>query len=141
MTTLNNFTPGDNYSDVAGQFNLSFYDNGAVSANITPPGNATGATLSYKWGALSLCLIIIVSIVGNVMVCVAIAMDRKLQNMTNFFLMSLAISDLLVAALVMPLGVYNTFVGELNSYYTLVALLQYSTQVLLKFADFEAQHR
>ncbi|KAK0403988.1 hypothetical protein QR680_017226 [Steinernema hermaphroditum] len=41
--------------------------------------------------------------VGNVLVFLAIGTDRRLQNKTNFSLFSLAIADLLVCVLVMPL--------------------------------------
>jgi len=39
---------------------------------------------------------------GNVLVIVAVAVDRKLRSATNCFLSSLAVADLLVALMVMP---------------------------------------
>lgn len=38
---------------------------------------------------------------GNILVCLAIAWEKRLQNVTNYFLASLAITDLMVAVLVM----------------------------------------
>lgn len=67
----------------------------------------------YKWGAISLGLIILISLIGNIMVCMAVYMEKKLQNMTNYFLTSLAISDLLVAGFVMPMAIYHTVAGKL----------------------------
>ena len=49
--------------------------------------------------------VIILTIVGNVMVVLAVVKNRILQNTTNYFLMSLAIADFLVAIVVMPLNV------------------------------------
>lgn len=49
---------------------------------------------------------------GNILVCLAIAWERRLQNVTNYFLMSLAITDLMVAILVMPLGIFALFKGH-----------------------------
>ncbi|CAP34113.1 Protein CBR-SER-1 [Caenorhabditis briggsae] len=49
-----------------------------------------------------LCLI---GLVGNFLVCVAIATDRRLHNVTNYFLFSLALADLLVCCIVMPLSI------------------------------------
>ncbi|KAG7283351.1 hypothetical protein CRUP_000877 [Coryphaenoides rupestris] len=46
--------------------------------------------------------------VGNVLVCVAVWGERTLQTTTNYLIVSLAVSDLLLATLVMPWGV----VGE-----------------------------
>ena len=66
-----------------------------------------------KWGMLSLVIFIISTALGNILVCLAVCWERRLQYMTNFFLMSLAIADLLVAILVMPLGlIVELYNGE-----------------------------
>jgi 5-hydroxytryptamine receptor 2 len=49
--------------------------------------------------------------VGNVLVWLAVCMDRALQNSTNYFLLSLAAADLLVSLCVMPLGAIPGFLG------------------------------
>jgi hypothetical protein len=68
---------------------------------------------SLKWGMLSLMGFIFLTAAGNILVCLAVCWERRLQNMTNYFLMSLAIADLLVAILVMPLGmVVEIFNGK-----------------------------
>jgi hypothetical protein len=59
-------------------------------------------------------LVIFVTAVGNILVCLAIARERKLQNTTNYFLMSLAIADCLVAILVMPMGMISEVLGEFS---------------------------
>lgn len=62
-------------------------------------------------------LVILVTAAGNILVCLAIARERKLQNTTNYFLMSLAIADCLVALLVMPMGMIAEVLGRfLNNY-------------------------
>ena len=43
---------------------------------------------------------------GNVLVILSVVRERTLQNMTNFFIVSLASADLLVAGLVMPFTIY-----------------------------------
>ena len=57
-------------------------------------------------------LVIVVTAAGNLLVCLAIARERKLQNTTNYFLMSLAIADCLVAILVMPMAMIAEVLGK-----------------------------
>ncbi|XP_051979607.1 5-hydroxytryptamine receptor 2B-like [Xyrauchen texanus] len=57
-----------------------------------------------RWAALLIILVIIPTIGGNILVILAVSFERKLQNATNFFLMSLAVADLLVGFLVMPIA-------------------------------------
>jgi len=64
-----------------------------------------------NWPVFLLFVIVIVAIGGNVLVCLAVGYKRKLQNMFNFFLVSLALSDMLSAILVMPLSIIKTAVG------------------------------
>lgn len=51
-----------------------------------------------------LAVIILAAIVGNVFVLLAILLERNLHNVTNYLIASLAVADLMVAALVMPLA-------------------------------------
>ncbi|CAF3819911.1 unnamed protein product [Rotaria sp. Silwood1] len=63
------------------------------------------------WYRFLLVIIIFVTAAGNLLVCLAIARERKLQNTTNYFLMSLSIADCLVAILVMPMGMITEVLG------------------------------
>ncbi|XP_043466722.1 5-hydroxytryptamine receptor-like isoform X1 [Leptopilina heterotoma] len=51
-----------------------------------------------------LALLILITIIGNVFVIAAIVLERNLQSVANYLILSLAVADLLVALLVMPLG-------------------------------------
>ncbi|XP_025418810.1 5-hydroxytryptamine receptor 2B isoform X2 [Sipha flava] len=66
----------------------------------------------YNWKYLFVFVFIAAGGVGNILVCLAICLDRQLQNVTNYFLLSLAIADLLVCLFVMPLGAIPGFYGE-----------------------------
>jgi len=48
---------------------------------------------------------------GNSLLCAAVATESRLRNMTNYFLASLAVADLLVALLVMPPAVLVQIYG------------------------------
>ena len=86
--------------------------------NITTNTTTTFAPLStpehhdLKWGVLALSGLIAATMLGNVLVCLAVCWESRLQNMTNYFLMSLAIADLLVAMLVMPVGMVIELYGK-----------------------------
>ncbi|XP_046845561.1 D(1) dopamine receptor-like [Xenia sp. Carnegie-2017] len=51
---------------------------------------------------VSLVIIIVISLVGNAMVCIAFKLNAHLRTISNWFILSLAISDLLTTILVMP---------------------------------------
>jgi len=57
-----------------------------------------------RWNMLWLLTVIVATGAGNLLVCVAVCRERALQNMANYFLMSLAIADLLVSITVMPIA-------------------------------------
>ena len=67
-----------------------------------------------RWGVLWLTVVIVLTAAGNVLVCLAVCWERRLQNMTNYFLMSLAIADLLVSVLVMPFAMVVELYGKLS---------------------------
>uniref|UniRef100_A0A2K6NZC1 G-protein coupled receptors family 1 profile domain-containing protein n=1 Tax=Rhinopithecus roxellana TaxID=61622 RepID=A0A2K6NZC1_RHIRO len=67
-----------------------------------------------NWPALSIVVIIIMTIGGNILVIMAVSMEKKLHNATNYFLMSLAIADMLVGLLVMPLSLLAILYGKLR---------------------------
>ncbi|XP_029938917.1 5-hydroxytryptamine receptor 2B [Salarias fasciatus] len=60
--------------------------------------------IQLKWAALLIFMVIIPTIGGNILVILAVSLEKKLQNATNYFLMSLAVADLLVGLLVMPIA-------------------------------------
>lgn len=69
-------------------------------------------TVNYDWSFLFVVVFIIAGGLGNILVCLAVILDRRLQNVTNYFLLSLAIADLLVSLFVMPLGAIPGFLGK-----------------------------
>lgn len=63
------------------------------------------------WGLVAL-LVVLLTLFGNILLILAISWDRRLQNMTNYFLLSLAVTDLMVASLVMPLSIVVLILGQ-----------------------------
>ncbi|KAL3831559.1 hypothetical protein ACJMK2_023298 [Sinanodonta woodiana] len=54
-----------------------------------------------------LSLLILCTIIGNVFVISAIILERSLHGVSNYLILSLAVTDLLVAILVMPISLVN----------------------------------
>ncbi|XP_029991794.1 D(4) dopamine receptor [Sphaeramia orbicularis] len=54
-------------------------------------------------------LLIIVIICGNLLVCLSVFTEKALKTTTNYFIVSLAVADLMLAVLVLPLFVYSEF--------------------------------
>ncbi|XP_050419463.1 5-hydroxytryptamine receptor [Patella vulgata] len=52
-------------------------------------------------------LMILATIIGNVFVITAIKVDKNLQGVSNYLILSLGVTDLMVAVLVMPLSLVN----------------------------------
>lgn len=67
-----------------------------------------GSSASSIWTnvivSIILTLMIVGTVIGNALVCIAVFMVRKLQTPSNFLIVSLAVSDLFVALFVMPLA-------------------------------------
>ncbi|CAK1554241.1 unnamed protein product [Leptosia nina] len=86
------------------------------NATLNFTGNATSGDVTslvlMAATSVVLALIILATIIGNVFVIAAIIIERNLQNVANYLVASLAVADLMVACLVMPLGaVYEVSQG------------------------------
>ena len=69
------------------------------------------------WHVLLLLLVVVAGITGNVLVCIAVSIEKKLQNVTNYFLVSLAVADLFVSLVVMPCSIVHELVGKFNLFF------------------------
>ncbi|XP_024138658.1 alpha-2Db adrenergic receptor [Oryzias melastigma] len=95
---------------------LSHFD--LLVENVSSDENATDApfVLPHSEAATALIIlvvtvIILVTIVGNVLVIVAVLTSRALRAPQNLFLVSLASADILVATLVIPFSLVNEVMG------------------------------
>lgn len=64
--------------------------------------------------SIVLSLVIIGTVIGNILVCIAVCLVRKLRRPCNYLLVSLAVSDLCVAILVMPMALLYEALGTWN---------------------------
>ncbi|XP_044061365.1 dopamine receptor D4b isoform X2 [Siniperca chuatsi] len=91
-----------------------------VSTDFNDTLPAAAAT-DYNFPALIFGILLIVIITGgNVLVCLSVYLEKALKTTTNYFIVSLAFADLLLAVLVLPLFVYAEFQGGVWSLNTLM---------------------
>ncbi|XP_017881762.1 dopamine D2-like receptor isoform X2 [Ceratina calcarata] len=76
------------------------------SGDTVRPGECDTDEKTNSWWALILVIVPCLTLFGNVLVILAVVRERALQTVTNYFIVSLAVADLLVAVLVMPFAVY-----------------------------------
>ena len=87
--------------------------------NVTPDDLSVTCTNRLRigtvdWSFLFVAVFIVAGGLGNILVCLAVGLDRRLHNVTNYFLLSLAVADLLVSLFVMPLGAIPGFLGNVQ---------------------------
>lgn len=75
-------------------------------------GDEVARSLSEKLLiGVALSLVVMVTVGGNSLVCVTVAVTRRLQTTTNYFVVSLAVADLMLAVLVLPFSAMTTITG------------------------------
>lgn len=88
----------------------------AAAAGVAPAPSSSSSSSYTALEAFTigsvLFLVIVVTIVGNVLVCIAVCLVRKLRRPCNYLLVSLAVSDLCVAILVMPMALLYLVLGK-----------------------------
>lgn len=115
--------------------NSSLFGTEGAPANLFSPGEDLECTVRnvfsdepdavpegfprYEWSFVFVLVFILAGGIGNILVCLAVCLDTRLQNVTNYFLLSLAIADLLVSLFVMPLGAIPGFLGKFAVFRTI----------------------
>ncbi len=122
-TSLGNVWSGNGYDVINA---TDFFDVNATGyfENMTDWYNGTTADpfhgypypSMYSWphiilSSIVLMIIALVIVLGNGLVIVAVATDRNLKGLQNWFITSLAVSDLFVGLFIMPLSLANEVMG------------------------------
>ena len=74
-----------------------------TTANVSSPaGDTRTEEIMRYFIVVCLAIIIIISIAGNCLVCIAFKVNKHLRTVSNSFILSLAVSDLITTIFVMP---------------------------------------
>ncbi|XP_012578176.1 PREDICTED: histamine H2 receptor isoform X1 [Condylura cristata] len=76
-----------------------------MAANVTDSSCLDSITLKITVSVV-LTVLILITIAGNVVVCLAVGLNRRLRSLTNCFIVSLAVTDLLLGLLVLPFSAF-----------------------------------
>lgn len=111
---------------------------GHMRCDLVDPGEYSCQLIRprYEWTFLFVLVFIVAGGVGNILVCLAVCMDRRLQNVTNYFLLSLAVADLLVSLFVMPLGAIPGFLGKYESVFEVIRYIRFCIAVEIMLTRF-----
>ncbi|XP_046877938.1 adenosine receptor A1-like [Hypomesus transpacificus] len=85
-------------------FSTSTQSSTLSSLSSAPPSSDVVVSPNVPYMAAEL-VIAILSTVGNLLVCAAVGLNRKLRTVTNYFLVSLAVADICVGALAIPCAI------------------------------------
>lgn len=95
----NPFTMLSSIADMLGNVTIHAADNSTANLTFLEP-------VEPRFWALMLVVFPVITLFGNTLVVASVIRERALHTATNYFIVSLAVADLMVAVLVMPLGIY-----------------------------------
>ncbi|XP_040016451.2 adenosine A2c receptor [Gasterosteus aculeatus] len=100
------------------------------SINSTPslPPAAPSLNVAYVAAEVAIALL---SVAGNLLVCAAVGLDRRLRTVTNYFLVSLAAADVCVGAVAIPCAVLTDVGLPRHDFYLCLLMLS----VLIMFTQ------
>ena len=97
---------GDNYTWNKAGFNITFNFTGNLSVS---DWNTTETSQHHliNWFLLALCIVPTWILFGNMLVLLAVIYHRNLRTLSNLVIASLAVTDFLLALIVVPFGTYQ----------------------------------
>lgn len=88
----------------------------------------------YYAKLVSYVIIFIVGVIGNVLVCLVVCRQRKMKNVTNYFIVNLAVADLAVLLICIPFD-FGEIVTNFWPYGTVMCKLIYPLQTMAATAS------
>jgi len=105
----------------------------AMAGNNTT-AEVTGENGFYYARLVCYVIIFIIGVIGNVLVCLVVCRQRKMKNVTNYFIVNLAVSDLAVLLICIPFD-FGEIVTHYWPYGAVMCKLIYPLQTLATTAS------
>jgi octopamine receptor alpha len=108
LALLGNASSGGNFTDA---FNASLMLTSTIGPE-TVIRNPSGYTVtSIIIASVIVTILMIIIVVGNMLVIIAIATEKALKNIQNWFIASLAVADFFLGLVIMPFSLANELMG------------------------------
>ena len=103
----------DNYSDGYENYTGDMYDASENASSMDVPLVRQPVHMIVIF-SIAYGLVFIFAVIGNILVIAVILKDPTMRNVTNYFILNLAVADILVAFFVLPITLLaNIFSGKL----------------------------
>nr|CAI5827974.1 unnamed protein product [Callosobruchus analis] len=76
-----------------------------------PPGQRLYYGSNFHFPSVTVTILMIVVVVGNMLVIIAITTEKALKNIQNWFIASLAVADFFLGLVIMPFSLANELMG------------------------------
>lgn len=100
-----------NYSNVNLTANWTFFEDNSTHIKHLHIKHSKYSTPVSILLSIVFLIVITGTIIGNILVCIAVCLVRKLRRPSNYLIVSLAVSDLCVAIIVMPIAMVYDLLG------------------------------
>lgn len=109
LALLGNASSDFNLTD---SFNTSLITSSLAPQTIFHNGYPSGYTItSIIIASIIVTILMIIIVVGNMLVIIAIATEKALKNIQNWFIASLAVADFFLGLVIMPFSLANELMG------------------------------
>lgn len=106
---MGNGSFGGNYTDA---FNNGTLSTSSAAPTVIQAGYPSGYTItSIIIASVIVTVLMIIIVVGNMLVIIAIATEKALKNIQNWFIASLAVADFFLGLVIMPFSLANELMG------------------------------
>ncbi|XP_051816948.1 adenosine receptor A1-like [Acanthochromis polyacanthus] len=119
--------PFYSFTQLSREFSTTSFSNSS-SSSPAPTDLVISPNVAYMAAEL---IIAFFSITGNLLVCAAVGINRKLRTVTNYFLVSLAVADICVGAIAIPCAILTDVGLPRHNFYLCLLMLS----VLIMFTQ------